>query len=118
MLIYRLFVATNLILRAGSSRTITETESFSLRCGGFRPDIDGTSFEFTEFVRKGHSAPLIHRDITCGGPGSAPPVSQDVCRVALYIKTSDRSGVQFEAWLPKDWNGRFLSTGNGGIGGC
>ncbi|GME48352.1 Tannase/feruloyl esterase [Neofusicoccum parvum] len=23
-----------------------------------------------------------------------------------------------EAWLPKDWSGRFLSTGNGGLGGC
>ena len=23
-----------------------------------------------------------------------------------------------EVWLPKDWSGRFLSTGNGGINGC
>ncbi|EXJ88746.1 feruloyl esterase [Capronia coronata CBS 617.96] len=23
-----------------------------------------------------------------------------------------------EIWLPEDWSGRFLSTGNGGLGGC
>jgi hypothetical protein len=23
-----------------------------------------------------------------------------------------------EAWLPENWSGRFLSTGNGGLGGC
>ncbi|KAM0276445.1 hypothetical protein ACHAQH_006750 [Verticillium albo-atrum] len=23
-----------------------------------------------------------------------------------------------ETWLPVDWSGRFLSTGNGGLGGC
>jgi feruloyl esterase len=118
MLIFRLYVTANLVLRAGGSRTVTETESFNIKCRGFRPDIDNTNFEFTELVKKGNSAPLMHRDYTCGGPGSSSPVYQDVCRVALKIKTSDRSGVQFEAWLPKEWNGRFLSTGNGGIGGC
>jgi hypothetical protein len=23
-----------------------------------------------------------------------------------------------EAWLPRNWTGRFLSVGNGGLGGC
>jgi feruloyl esterase len=23
-----------------------------------------------------------------------------------------------EVWLPQNWTGRFLSTGNGGLGGC
>ncbi|KAF4925453.1 putative feruloyl esterase B-1 [Colletotrichum viniferum] len=27
------------------------------------------------------------------------------------VPTSDRSGFWFEAWLPEDWSGRFLTTG-------
>jgi hypothetical protein len=42
----------------------------------------------------------------------------DLCRVALNISTSGRSGVVFEGWLPEGWSGRFLATGNGGIDGC
>ncbi|TDZ13832.1 putative feruloyl esterase B-2 [Colletotrichum spinosum] len=34
------------------------------------------------------------------------------------VATSSRSGFKLEAWLPQNWTGRFLSTGNGGLGGC
>lgn len=44
--------------------------------------------------------------------------SVDMCRVAMYVATSERSGITLEAWLPTNWTGRFLSTGNGGIAGC
>lgn len=36
----------------------------------------------------------------------------------MYVATSNVSGITMEAWLPEDWNGRFLSTGNGGLNGC
>ena len=36
----------------------------------------------------------------------------------MNVTTSNASGIVLEAWFPSDWNGRFLSTGNGGIGGC
>lgn len=42
----------------------------------------------------------------------------DLCRVAMYVSTSNRSGITLEAWLPTNWTGRFLSTGNGGVSGC
>jgi feruloyl esterase len=34
------------------------------------------------------------------------------------VATSDASGITLEAWFPSNWTGRFLATGNGGIGGC
>jgi feruloyl esterase len=27
-------------------------------------------------------------------------------------------GITLEAWMPTNWTGRFLSTGNGDISGC
>jgi feruloyl esterase len=38
--------------------------------------------------------------------------------VAMYVATSNTSGITLEAWLPSNWTGRFLSTGNGGVSGC
>ncbi|KXH68379.1 tannase and feruloyl esterase [Colletotrichum salicis] len=45
-------------------------------------------------------------------------VTVNLCRVTARIATSPRSGIKFEAWLPENWTGRFLSTGNGALGGC
>lgn len=45
-------------------------------------------------------------------------VTSDMCRVAMDVSTSNRSGITLEAWLPTNWTGRFLSTGNGGVSGC
>lgn len=44
----------------------------------------------------------------------------DVCRVQLVRETGPTSNVSLEAWLPLQdaWTGRFLGTGNGGLGGC
>lgn len=54
---------------------------------------------------------------TCGyAAGQVVPV--DLCRIALYVATSNRSGISMEAWLPSNWTGRYLSTGNGGLNGC
>jgi feruloyl esterase len=36
----------------------------------------------------------------------------------MYVAMSNVLGITLEAWLPSDWTGRFLSTGNGGIYGC
>jgi feruloyl esterase len=96
----------------------SQEDPFRDKCLQFNPQIGDARLEFTEFLKSGTKASLSHRDPTCGGPGLSPPVSQGICRVAMYIQTSEKSGVQFEAWLPEEWNGRFLSTGNGGIGGC
>lgn len=57
-------------------------------------------------------------ELAQAGCASTQSVTKDICRVALYVASSDKSGTTMEAWLPKDWSGRFLSTGNGGLGGC
>lgn len=67
----------------------------------------------SQFVEAG-STP--NSDPTCMRP--AQLVSANMCRVALQVPTSNRSGFSMEAWLPEDWAGCFLSTGNGGLGGC
>lgn len=38
-------------------------------------------------------------------------------RIKLVSKPSETSLIRHELWLPKNWNGVFLGTGNGGIGG-
>ena len=53
--------------------------------------------------------------------GTCQPTAEivaDVCRVQLVVNTSKSSSILAEAWLPTDWNGRFLATGNGGLAGC
>src|SRR2546427_3800954 len=40
------------------------------------------------------------------------------CRLAGVIRPSSDSNIRFEVWLPaSDWNGKFLSVGNGGFAG-
>jgi feruloyl esterase len=53
---------------------------------------------------------------SCGYPNAL--VTSDMCRLAMYVSTTNRSGITLEAWLPVNWTGRFLSTGNGGESGC
>ncbi|GAB7356750.1 hypothetical protein MBLNU459_g7652t1 [Dothideomycetes sp. NU459] len=53
---------------------------------------------------------------------SAATPEVDICRVVVNVTTSYRSSSYVEVWLPSgtqaSWNGRFLSTGNGGLNGC
>ncbi|KAF2432219.1 tannase and feruloyl esterase [Tothia fuscella] len=92
--------------------------SFRDLCNSFQPSTPNSTVELVEFIPRNTSVDLNYRDVTCGGPGKSAPVGQDLCRIALNIKTSNRSKIHLEAWLPEDWNGRFLATGNGGISGC
>ena len=39
------------------------------------------------------------------------------CRVTGSIKPTTDSDIRFEVWLPPNWNGKFLQTGNGGAAG-
>jgi feruloyl esterase len=40
------------------------------------------------------------------------------CRVAARVAPKPTSDIKLEIWLPDRWNGRFLGTGNGGMGGA
>ncbi|KAJ7073308.1 tannase and feruloyl esterase [Mycena belliarum] len=55
-------------------------------------------------------------------PGSCQSTAKvegaPLCRVQFVVNTTSTSSVYGEAWLPDTWYGRFLTTGNGGLGGC
>jgi feruloyl esterase len=53
-------------------------------------------------------------------PPSGRPIDKlpAFCRLAGVIRPTADSDIRFEVWLPaSDWNGKFLSVGNGGFAG-
>lgn len=93
-------------------------EDFRTKCLKFEPRFGNVRVERIEHRVKGSTVVLPYRHSTCGGPGNSATLSQDICRVALRIDTSERSGIHFEAWFPAQYSGRVLATGNGGLNGC
>jgi feruloyl esterase len=91
---------------------------FSTACSNFEPlkYVSNAAVIVHEFVMAGTTLLLPGTDPSCGK--SNQTVSVDICRISLNISTSERSGIIFESWLPRNWSGRFLATGNGGIDGC
>ncbi|KAK1220531.1 hypothetical protein PQX77_016699 [Marasmius sp. AFHP31] len=57
-------------------------------------------------------------DPTCSRDTPPLVIPSDICRITMQVETSSSSRIKMEAWLPREWTGRFLSTGNGGLGGC
>lgn len=80
--------------------------------------IDNVQINFVEYLPAG-SQVVFSQDYDLASCKQVPETTTvDLCRVAAYVATSETSGVTFEAWLPTNWTGRFLSTGNGGVSGC
>lgn len=55
---------------------------------------------------------------TAGSCQSSANVTSSICRIYAQVNTTDTSSVKFEMWLPDEWYGRFITVGNGGLGGC
>jgi feruloyl esterase len=91
---------------------------FESTCSGIASKlaIEHGTVHFSEFVAAGTNLSLPDNDPSCAVTSIVVPA--DICRVALSVATSNRSGLNMEAWLPSDWTGRFLSGGNGGLNGC
>ncbi|KAH7377484.1 tannase and feruloyl esterase [Cadophora sp. MPI-SDFR-AT-0126] len=79
-------------------------------------DIPHGTVSSSSLVAAGSTLQFPNSDPTCTRPSQS--VSVDLCRVTLTVATSNRSSISMETWLPANWTGRFLSTGNGGLGGC
>ena len=49
-------------------------------------------------------------------PGARAPLTglPAFCRVQAHVATSNDSLVNFETWVPSNWNGKIVVTGNGG----
>ncbi|KAK7464291.1 hypothetical protein VKT23_006458 [Stygiomarasmius scandens] len=98
-------------------------DSFSSTCSSLASQlsIPNATFNFSQAITAGTNLTFPSRDpgcVTVNGELPSIVVPVDICRVSLFVSTSDRSGINMEAWLPKNWTGRFLSTGNGGLAGC
>lgn len=116
MTFFALLVLATFGLGAGCTPALA---SFQEQCTSFDPTSVGiTNATVTEhaFIKSGTNLSLPDNDASCGTKSQVVPV--DLCRVALQIATSERSGVVAEIWLPETWNGRLVTTGNGGLGGC
>ncbi|KAK1599287.1 tannase and feruloyl esterase [Colletotrichum navitas] len=92
--------------------------TFEQQCSQFASSlqIPGANTTATEYIPAGTTLQFPGSDPTCTRPSQN--VTANLCRVTARIATSVRSGIKFEAWLPENWTGRFLSTGNGALGGC
>ena len=92
--------------------------TFQSRCLSFTPESYSYNSSRTvlDYIPAGTNLSFPDNDPTCARPSQL--VTVDLCRVGLSIPTSNRSSISFELWLPENWSGRFLSTGNGGIDGC
>jgi feruloyl esterase len=55
---------------------------------------------------------------TAGSCQSSATVSSNLCRVYAQVNTTSTSMTKFEIWLPDEYHGRFITVGNGGLGGC
>ncbi|KAJ6441609.1 40S ribosomal protein S19 [Purpureocillium lavendulum] len=89
------------------------------RCLSFQPAklIANATRTRLEYVPSGTTVQLPDNDASCNRPSQV--VEANLCRVALHIPTSHRSGITFELWLPDEWPAaRLVSTGNGGVDGC
>lgn len=94
------------------------TDSFQQSCLSFQPQkyVHNSTLTVREFVPANTNLTFPDNDATCSRASQL--VSADICRIAMSIPTSERSSITYEMWLPRDWSGRFLATGNGGIDGC
>ncbi|KAJ5460541.1 uncharacterized protein N7458_002093 [Penicillium daleae] len=107
-----------LSLLGAASTAIASQDAFQAKCSQFAHKINlpNVKVNFSEYVPGGTNLSLPDNAASCAAPYQA--VSADLCRVAMAVSTSDTSEITLEAWFPRDYKGRFLSTGNGGLSGC
>ncbi|KAH6685883.1 tannase and feruloyl esterase [Plectosphaerella plurivora] len=70
----------------------------------------------SEFIAAGTNLSIPSTHPTCAAFSAVMPCN--FCRVQMVAETGPSSEVEIEAWLPRNWTGRFLEVGNGGLGGC
>jgi feruloyl esterase len=107
-------LAPFVISQASAATVVT----FEKKCLAFKPEsfITNSTRTVLSYVTAGTTLTLSDNVASCGRATQA--VTANLCRIGLSIPTSKRSSISFEIWLPEDWSGRFLGTGNGGIDGC
>ncbi|KAJ5759462.1 hypothetical protein N7520_006618 [Penicillium odoratum] len=107
-----------LSLLALGSMALASQDDFQTKCAQFSDKINlpHVKVNFVEYIQGGTNLSLPDNAPSCDASYQA--VSVDLCRVAMAVNTSSSSQITLEAWFPRDYKGRFLSTGNGGLSGC
>jgi hypothetical protein len=97
---------------------LAQNDEFQARCESFANEIDipHVKVNLASYLPGGTNLSLVDNDPSCGA--SYQGVTADTCRIAMAVATSNSSEITLEAWFPREYNGRFLSTGNGGLSGC
>ncbi|KAF5023525.1 hypothetical protein F66182_4392 [Fusarium sp. NRRL 66182] len=92
--------------------------NFAAKCADFKDSLKlpNTTVWFTQHVTAGTNLTFPDNHPTCNPKSQV--VDVDVCRVSMRVETGFNASIALEAWLPSNWTGRFLSTGNGGMAGC
>lgn len=72
-------------------------------------EIENGEITSIEFTKDENQEPIF---------GIKPPILDEHCRIHIKLYPSSESKIGIELWLPiKNWNGKFLGTGNGGSAG-
>lgn len=97
---------------------LASQDAFQTKCEHFANTIHipNVKVNFAEYIQGGTNLSLADNPPSCGAASQS--VTVDLCRIAMAVKTSDSSEITLEAWFPREYTGRFLSTGNGGLSGC
>jgi feruloyl esterase len=124
-------------LRTGSSVGVLAFLSFIAGCGGSDSDTTNTSqaeintsttlseVAACESVSKLAISDTTFTTVKNQPAGDFTPPQGAVlsglpgfCRIAATAKPSAASNIRIEIWMPsKNWNGKYLGLGNGGLGG-
>ncbi|KAJ5887674.1 hypothetical protein N7495_007715 [Penicillium taxi] len=108
------------LLALGSVAFASQSRSdFQSKCTQFadKIHIPNAKVNFVEFVAGGTNLSIPDYPSSCSY-GPYQEITVDICRVAMAVTTSNSSELTLEAWFPREYKGRFSSTGNGGISGC
>ncbi|KAF7531804.1 hypothetical protein G7054_g8540 [Neopestalotiopsis clavispora] len=111
--------ASSLILAVAAVGAVAlGNQTFESTCLSFVPEasIWNSTRTQLQYVPAGTNLTFPDNDATCSRGSQV--VSVDLCRIALLVPMSNRSSITLELWLPEQWTGRTLATGNGGIDGC
>jgi feruloyl esterase len=118
-------LSVSLLTFFGGSVASASQADFKTRCEALSKGVTvqgyhGIKVPIAQYVTKNTTIDQFAQETgtnaTCALPN--PVVQVDLCRVALNFPTSDSSEVYMEAWLPENWNSRFLAVGTGGLAGC
>lgn len=89
--------------------------TFDETCANFSTTIENVNITLHEVVSAGTN---ITWELASTCSDTFTVITEDICRLVMNVQTSNRSSLYQEVWLPRNWTGRFLNTGNPGVSGC